>query len=429
MENSKIVADTSTDEDENYFSPSDEIKNCNMVTKIEGRIKQDFDNLRLKVDLKTESFIEILNSQRDELMDQINKFENNKIKRMKRYFNDEGEGKKSLEDLNSQMECLKMESIDFNGETFAIKLAKFNEQKNWIIQNNILFFHESVSNLNQKYIGYLNEIPNDNIIEKLKQVGLYEISYGFKYHEILDSIVSVSENGLLIAIGIRFKVYKSDLKNYSDVFLLTVYDHDKIKSQKQLDRYDYDKICLNDTILVLSCRPGIELYDVNSLKLVKSLQLESTDNIMNILIEKKLIYVFISRSHYPRPMVYLLNIFDDNLKHLGSRDMPEASNIFMRNQKIFSQKGYSIHMMNDDYGFLRPDFKIEFLFELVGITKSDEIIALNSNAQLILVYKIDGTFVNEFSIPHFDNNKCSIHMNGEGKCVINNKKKLKLYFN
>ncbi len=85
--------------------------------------------------------------------------------------------------------------------------------------------------------------------------------------------------------------------------------------------------------------------------------------------------------------------------------------------------------MNDDYGFLQPDFKIEKSFELVGITKNDEIIALNSNTQLIHLYKIDGTLVNKFSISYLDNNNCSFHINGEGKCVINNKKKLKLYFN
>jgi len=52
----------------------------------------------------------------------------------------------------------------------------------------------------------------------------------------------------------------------------------------------------------------------------------------------------------------------------------KSNNVFLRNQKIFSQIDDSINIMNDDYGFLQPDFKIEKSFELVGITIIDEII-------------------------------------------------------
>ncbi len=167
-----------------------------------------------------------------------------------------------------------------------------------------------------------------------------------------------------------------------------------------LDRDDYINICLNKKILVLSYgiygESGIELYDVNSLKLEKSLELEAS--VKNILFEKELVYV-ITRCYNHYTIVYLLNIFDENLQHLGSRDhVTKSNNVFLRNQKIFSQIDYSINIMNDDYGFLQPDFKIEKSFELVGITKNDEIIALNSNIQLIHLYKIDGTLVNKFSI-------------------------------
>ena len=123
----------------------------------------------------------------------------------------------------------------------------------------------------------------------------------------------------------------------------------------------------------------------------------------------------------------MLRILDENLKHLGSVNI-KSHNIFLRNQKIFSQTDGLINIINEDSGFLESDFEIKESFALVGITRSDEIITSNSDKGLIRIYKIDGTLATEFSMPHFDD-ESSFHINRNGKCVINNRRKVKLYFN
>ena len=426
--------------DTKYFLSSEqlEIEKEDILSRVESKIRKHCNELRLQVDVKTESLIEMINRQRDELLNKINEFEFDKIKSAAKYFNEE-EGQKLIEGLNKRFNFLSRESKRLEENTI-IELGKIYEETNLIVENvfkaNLLFFHESLSTEleEKKIIGYLDEISDEvSVLGKLKFVGENEMSYGIKYNEIQDSFVSIQENGL-VAVGVKVNINNEN--NTESKVVVTIYEKSKVKSTIEFKhiRNNFNGFCLNENVFV-SIAPYspfsktlIDAYDANSFELLKSICISQIAK--KVFIHENKIFIIIEvPNDFP-----LLKVFKENLEPLGSTQLAKAyclnsSKIFMGCDKIFIQKDNIINIINENKGFFQEDFKIEDSFEIISISnKTSEIITYSSEKRIIRVYKLDGTVVGELNVSHF----CqidSICMNGHGQVVFNVKKKLKLYSN
>ena len=426
--------------DTKYFLSSEqlEIEKEDILSRVESKIRKHCNELRLQVDVKTESLIEMINRQRDELLNKINEFEFDKIKSAAKYFNEE-EGQKLIEGLNKRFNFLSRESKRLEENTI-IELGKIYEETNLIVENvfkaNLLFFHESLSTEleEKKIIGYLDEISDEvSVLGKLKFVGENEMSYGIKYNEIQDSFVSIQENGL-VAVGVKVNINNEN--NTESKVVVTIYEKSKVKSTIEFKhiRNNFNGFCLNENVFV-SIAPYspfsktlIDAYDANSFELLKSICISQIAK--KVFIHENKIFIIIE---VPKGFP-LLKVFKENLEPLGSTQLAKAyclnsSKIFMGCDKIFIQKDNIINIINENKGFFQEDFKIEDSFEIISISnKTSEIITYSSEKRIIRVYKLDGTVVGELNVSHF----CqidSICMNGHGQVVFNVKKKLKLYSN
>ena len=443
--------------DAKYFLSSEqlEIEKEDILSRVESKIKNYCNHLRLQVDVKTESLIEMINKQRDELLSKINEFEFDKIKCASKYFNEE-EGQKLIESVNKKLNYLIKESKRLEENTI-IQLGRIYEETNLIVENvfkaNLLFFHESLSTEleTNKVVGYLDDISDEvSVLEKLKFAGETEISYGIKYNEIKNSLVSISDNDL-VAILSRTDVYDENFRKSTE-FFLSIYEKNKIKNRKQLKddgkniRFpcfdNYFGICLNDKVLTLLYREYkyndnlkcsidysyLELYDVNELKLLKLIKIKKKINKIFIY-ERKIFGIIEEKDENP-----FIIIFDESLNRLEAIQLSQAyclksTQIFIGCGKIFIQKGNVVKIINENMGFFQEDFKIEDSFEIVSIShKTSEIITYSSKKRLIRVYKLDGSIVGQLDVSHFFQIG-SICMNGSGKMVIIDNKKQKLYLN
>ena len=448
----EILCDKATNTENGYSTDAEyflsskqlEIEKEDILSRVESKIRKHCNELRLQVDVKTESLIEMINKQRDELLNKINEFEFDKIKSAAKYFNEE-EGQKLIEGLNKTFNSSTKELE----ESTIIQLAKMYEETNLIVENvfkaNLLFFHESLSKEfeEKKIIGYLDEVSDEvSVLGKLKFVGNNEISYGVKHSEIKDSLVSVSDNDL-VAILSRSDFYDKNFIS-TPILSLTVYENNKIKIRTKFDSSscikDYLGICLNEYLLILFYNffksenyqkinySTLDLYDVNELKLIKSIEVRKKIN--KVFINQNKIFAITEESDE----VPLIIFIDESLKQVEATKLPiayclKSTKIFMGCEKIFIQKDNVINIIDENMGFFQEDFKIEDSFEIVSISnKTSEIITYSSEKRIIRVYKLNGTVVGELNVSHF----CqidSICMNGSGQVVFNDKKKLKLYLN
>ena len=434
--------------DTKYFLSSKQLEiekeKEDILSRVESKIRKHCNELRLQVDVKTESLIEMINKQRDELLNKINEFEFDKIKSAAKYFNEEEGKRKLIESLNKKFNFLSRESKRLEENTIR-ELGEIYKEANLIVENvfkaNLLFFHESLSKEfeEKKIIGYLDEVSDEvSVLGKLKFVGNNEISYGVKHSEIKDSLVSVSDNGYVAMLS-KSNVYDEDFSK-SKLYSLTIYENNKIKISSNLKTRQFIGMCLNENVIILFHRfsrfaqnkyvngSTLELYDVNELKLSKSIEIKR--NINKIFISESKIFA-ISKEDGKNPLII---VFDESLKQIIATKLSQAyclksTQIFIGCRKIFIQKGNVINIINENMGFFQEDFKIEDSFEIVSIShKTSEIITFSSKKRIICVYKLDGTIVGELNVSNF----CqidSICMNGRGKMVINDKKKLKLYSN
>ena len=434
----KKIIENKHSNDTKDLESNEELQIENFLNKIEMKIKEHCEVLHMQVDLKSESLIEILKKQQDELFNKICEFRVYKIESVKKYF-DEEQTKTIIEDLNNKFNCLKKESKIYEENTI-IQLGKIYEETNLIVEHvfkaNLLFFHESLYKEfdNKKIIGNLDEISEQTtILGSLKFVGHNEISYGIKYNEIEDSFASVQENGL-IAVGVKVKLYNENVENK---IVVTVYEKSKVKSTIEVKhiRKSFYNFCLNENVFIsLSLEQGysnrtiIDAYDVNKLELLKTTYIDSI--VKKVFIHENKIFIIIE---VPKGFP-LLKVFKENLEPLGSTQLAKgyclnSSKIFIGCEKIFIQKDNIINIINENMGFFQEDFKIDVSFEIVAISnKTSEIITYSSEKRIIRVFKIDGTIVGELDVSHF----CqidSICVNGSGQVVFNDKKKLKLYSN
>ena len=441
--------DYSVDTEYNLSSEKLEIEKEDILSRVELKIKNHCNELRLQVDVKTKSLIEMLNKQRYELLNKINEFEFNKTNSAAKYFN-EKEGEQLVERLNKKINNLIKESKRFEQNTI-IQLGKIYEETNLIVENlfkaNLMFFHESLSTEleTKNVVGFLGEISHEmSVLGKLKYIGDDEISYGMKYIEIKDSLVSVSDNDLVAILSIS-DFYDKKL-NSSKILSLSIYQNNEIKISTKIDSSssnpikDYLGICLNENVLVLFYSflrsenyhlinySLLDLYDVNELKLLRSVEIKKYIN--KIVINESKIFA-ITEENDEIPFII---VFDESLNQLEATKLPltyclKSSKIFFGCEKIFIQKDNVINIINENMGFFQEDFKIEDSFEIVSISsETSEIITYCSEKRIIRVYKLDGTIVGELDVSHF----CqidSIFINESGKMAINDKKKLKIYLN
>ena len=396
-----------------------QINNNDIINRIESKIQKHCDDLRKKIDLKVESLIETLNKQRDELFNKINKFQESKIERTKKYFNEE-RGKQLIESFNKKLEYLVNESKKLETNTI-IEMGKIYEKKELIVEDALkigyLYFHQSTPlEVNEeKLIGYLDEINDEmSVIGKLKYIGKNEITYGVETEEIKESLVAVNENGL-IAI-------------YDDNKLL-IYENNELKISKNLNESLCKGICLKDNLLAAFYdssvqKYSIDLYDDNEFKLLKNISIGYA-RVLKIVMNDIKIFIITHESPF-------LRIFDKDLNHIESIVFPHATNvnkIFIGNEKIFFQNGNTISYLNENNGLFLKYFEIEDSFKLFSISdKTSEIITYSSKERVIRVYKIGGTIVGEFGVPHFWRVD-SICVNESGKIVINDKKRKIFYSN
>ncbi len=83
-------------------------------------------------------------------------------------------------------------------------------------KSGLIYFHEA----DDKTIGTLNKIPiMDSMMENLKCVGKHKIDYAPKYRSILDSLVSINNNGC-VAIVIKFFNNQNETRNNFYEFLI-----------------------------------------------------------------------------------------------------------------------------------------------------------------------------------------------------------------
>ena len=396
-----------------------QINNNDIINRIESKIQKHCDDLRKKIDLKVESLIETLNKQRDELFNKINKFQESKIERTKKYFNEE-RGKQLIESFNKKLEYLVNESKKLETNTI-IEMGKIYEKKELIVEDALkigyLYFHQSTPlEVNEeKLIGYLDEINDEmSVIGKLKYIGKNEITYGVETEEIKESLVAVNENGF-IAI-------------YDDNKLL-IYENNELKISKNLNESLCKGICLKDNLLAAFYdssvqKYSIDLYDDNEFKLLKNISIGYA-RVLKIVMNDIKIFIITHESPF-------LRIFDKDLNHIESIVFPHATNvnkIFIGNEKIFFQNGNTISYLNENNGLFLKYFEIEDSFKLFSISdKTSEIITYSSKERVIRVYKIGGTIVGEFGVPHFWRVD-SICVNESGKIVINDKKRKIFYSN
>jgi hypothetical protein len=445
----------------NYQKLVNKMKNideivANLEDNMESKIKSHCENLRYQVDLSTESEIEslnlqieILNKNREEMLDTINKFEKKKISEVQKYVKEECEQSTAI--LINEFETLKTE-LQKNNEDNCEKIIeqanglknKLEEQNNKIDQiykTGLLYFHEPNMNIGDKIIGTLDKIPiMDAMMENLKLVGKNNIDYNIKYRNISEPLAAVNNN-CYIAIVLKYYCYDSVTYKKQENIELKVYFNNKELRSQIVDSHVYENIYISDSIIYLMYKnlsygiygpqpntfTTIDSYDLDSLNVNNSITLPFESS--KIFCQENKLFV-ISRNE---PCI---SIFSGNLEHIesfGSSNDPyyiKSNQIFIKNGFFFTQNGENIKILKEKNGKLHKEFYLqpEDQDNIVWISHSLRIITFNGEYKTIRAYNLDGEMISEFQISNIEEIS-SIDISENGRILINDKKNCILYYN
>jgi hypothetical protein len=437
----------------NYQQLVDNVKNIddlvtNLEDNMESKIKSHCENLRYQVDLSTESEIEslnlqieILNKNREEMLDTINRFEKKKISEVQNFLKEECEQSTAI--LMNEFERLKTEFQKYNEDNCEKLIEQTNDLKNRleekknqvdkVFKSDLLYFHES----NLSHIGQLNTIPNlGSMIERIKLVGKNKIDYAKKHRIVKDSFASINRNGCIaIVLKCNHTGVSGQVNNENKIKLY----NGKAMFTKNLGPGNLKHACLSEKLLFLIYNESlvfpnsyvgskfiiIESYDLNTLVKLNSSKLPNSESIKCFLNDDKLFLISIKEP--------FIHIFNTNLEHLESFGTSKldvykisSNNIFIRNDLIIVQNDRTIDVISEKTGKLCKTLTIEAGYNVGGLTDSLQIIVFNPTNYFIRAYNLDGIVTNEFAISNIEEIS-SIDINEGGRVLIHDKRNLLLY--
>jgi hypothetical protein len=423
--------------------------------RIESDIQMNCETLEIKIDLKTESMVQLLHKNREDLLDQVKIFKTEKLSNKIYHEN--------ISNLMEEVENFKIdlrkkgESLEIILEKARILKGKLNSKHEYIddfLNSNLIFQEKFLES--ESFVGSLNKIssPLSNAV-----TWQHCIDYRKLYSTFSNSFARIN-NYDLVALCTS---YYPNIHEYK----LEIYMGNEKKNEMTM--YFFNNFCINRTNLFniyrrINDQPSdktvIDSYDLLTLELLKSKTIETL--ISELFANDDKVYLITKPFIEPIVLVYNTNLehlysFGLNFSYQYNQYVLKSRNIIINNSLIFVQNHDQIDIFDEKYGNLKitlnlnqdplqeslglssPQELFKFtsktsrepvkVFEkMISISESNEIFTYNAIDRCIRCYNLEGTKIDKFQISDIDTIS-SIQITSNKRVLINDQKNFKLYLN